>query len=254
MEQPLQMEQHARIVGSPGRQPLLAGLFRVVFPLLLAVGATGYLLRAAWPRPALTPAAVGFLLLLLAAALAAVVPFSRRRLQAFMKGARGEEWVARLLAFLPAGFTVYHGLRPPDAEGLPAGADLDHVVVGPNGVSLVETKHWSGRIGVEDGRILVNGTVPQRPPLEQVMASAGTLREALRRACGAPVEVQPIVCFAAGAVSGEPVGVSGVIVCRDRVLLDAVRREREATLEPALRGKVEAFLDTLLAAEGTREP
>ena len=60
-----QSRRHARVFGSPGLQPRLAGLLRVAWPLLLVSLAAGYLLRAALPLPALGVVTAGFLFLVL---------------------------------------------------------------------------------------------------------------------------------------------------------------------------------------------
>ena len=69
-------------------------------------------------------------------------------------GSDGEEQVARQLAKLPDGWHVFHSL--------PAGSrasDIDHVVVGPGGVFIMNTKHHPGAtIWVDGDTFLVNGT------------------------------------------------------------------------------------------------
>jgi Nuclease-related domain len=69
----------------------------------------------------------------------------------FLKGATGEQIVARKIDDLPDGFCVIHDLATPFGN-------LDHVVVGPTGVFVLETKNWKGVIE-PDGRggILHNG-------------------------------------------------------------------------------------------------
>lgn len=222
----------ARTYGSPGQRARLAGLARVAWPFFVAAAATGYLIRAALPSPHLSASAAGLGLILLGVALAVVTRFLRARLDAFIKGARGEEWVARELTFLPAGYQVFHGLVVPGRDGdLPEG-DVDHVVVGPTGVYVVETKNWSGRITVEQGRIRYDGKDPDRPPLDQVRQRAETLRRALTGELGSDVEVASILCFANNTLDGKTQGVGGVIVCNARylpaVIEDSIERPMDA--------------------------
>jgi hypothetical protein len=74
--------------------------------------------------------------------------------QSLRAGSDGEEQVARQLAKLPDGWRVFNSL--------PAGSrasDVDHVVVGPGGVFIMNTKHHPGATIWVDGDIfLVNGT------------------------------------------------------------------------------------------------
>jgi hypothetical protein len=188
--------QYARVFGSPGEGARLAGLARVVWPVFAGTLLAGYLLRAALPVPPLSATLAGVLLLLLAGGLALAAYFSRPRLAAFIKGAKGEEWVARELALLPADYTVFNGLASRQGVLRPQAGDYDHVVVGPTGVLLIETKNWSARVNVQDGRVLYNGRVPTRSPLDQVKRGAHSLEGRLRDGCGCDARVTPIVCFA----------------------------------------------------------
>ncbi|WP_313545901.1 nuclease-related domain-containing protein [Leifsonia aquatica] len=68
-------------------------------------------------------------------------------------GALGEREIGARLAHLPGGWRVFHALPIGNGE-----ADLDHLVVGPGGVFVVNTKHHRGaRVWVADRALLVNG-------------------------------------------------------------------------------------------------
>jgi hypothetical protein len=61
------------------------------------------------------------------------------------RGAEGERWTAKELAPLARyGWTVEHDLQRPRGN-------RDHVVHGPSGIYLIETKHLAGRVTVENG-------------------------------------------------------------------------------------------------------
>lgn len=63
------------------------------------------------------------------------------------RGADGEEGTAARLAALPNDqFTVFHDVRWPRRRY----ANFDHVVVGPDGVFVIDSKNWSGRIKVDE--------------------------------------------------------------------------------------------------------
>lgn len=198
--------------GSPGARARVHGLVRLVWPLLLLLPAGGYLVRATLPIPALPRAAAAGLLALVALILATQLKRSRSQLAAYMKGARGEEMVAHLLSFLPSDYRLFHGGDPQPGQHPP---DYDHVVVGPNGIFVIETKNWEGRIEAGDDRILCNGSEPSRPPLEQVKHAANQLRRILEPALNSetPPEITPVLCFAGAVPIGGTQGTNGVMLC-----------------------------------------
>ena len=95
---------------------------------------------------------------------------------AYERGAAGEEHTSRALAMLPAsGWFTLHDARWPGKRF----ANIDHVVVGPGGVFVIDSKAWTGRIEVRDGMLRQNGY--RREPAvaaaaEAAMAVAAQLR------------------------------------------------------------------------------
>ncbi len=232
----------AQVYGSPGEQPRWRGFVRVLLPLLSVVAVAAYVLGAALRWPPLPPAAAGAVLLGLAVALAVLVRASRAQLDAFVKGARGEERVARLLALLPQTYAVFHGLKIGDNAG-----DVDHVVVGPGGLFVIETKNWTGRVTVADGRILLDGREPDRAPLEQVRRAADHFRSVLREVGGPELPVQPVLCFVENATAPAPTGVGGVLVCASGVLCATIQEQTEGHLPPATQARIVTALRTHLS-------
>ena len=90
------------------------GILNAFWPLLVICLLLGYLIRAALPFPYLSLSQLGWALILLAV-IGVFAGDGGSRLSNYLKGAKGEEWVARELAFLPATFTVFNGIRVPDA-------------------------------------------------------------------------------------------------------------------------------------------
>jgi len=238
----------ARVDGSPGATPRLIGLFRTFWPLFLVFAAAGYVLRAALPAPALSRTAAGLLLLLLSALFAFLIVRSESRLKQYLKGARGEEDVARVLAFLPPSYRVFHGLTPPSHRLLERARDIDHVVVGPTGLFVIETKNWRGPVTVREGRILADGEEPDRPPLDQVRAAAKVLEREFVESLGVSFSVHPVLCFASGALRSEATGIAGVSVCNVRSLNDVLLDSVEEPLTRDLQVKVAEHLEQLMQA------
>ena len=131
------------------------GLLRAFWPLLFVCLVTGYLLRALLPSPELSLSHVGILFFLVAVVAGILLAWGDRRLGNFLKGAKGEEWVAHELSFLSAEYTVFNGL------GLGGGKQsFDHIVVGPSGVFVVETKTGRAPLSFE----MENSTPAERSP------------------------------------------------------------------------------------------
>ncbi|HEX5917724.1 MAG TPA: NERD domain-containing protein [Nocardioides sp.] len=102
------------------------------------------------------------------------------------QGAEGEVAVARALAALPEGWIVLHDLAWPGRQR----ANLDHVVVGPGGVFVVDAKNWSGRVEVRDQVLRQNGR--QR---EQTVVSAAEAAIALQGIVPPPAYCMGVLCF-----------------------------------------------------------
>jgi hypothetical protein len=79
---------------------------------------------------------------------------AQRRQAAWEAGAEGERRTAAVLAELATeGWQVLHDVHWP---GRPF-ANIDHIIVGPAGVLVIDSKNWSGRIDVRDGVLRQNG-------------------------------------------------------------------------------------------------
>lgn len=115
-------------------------------PFVGWVGLAGFFLGAVWrPEVLRGGAGVGGLLVAVAGLM-----WSRFHaagvLRRHERGAEGEERVGNVLERLPGGWRVFHGV--PGARG-----DVDHVLMGPPGLCVVETVRWNGRVEVREGRL-----------------------------------------------------------------------------------------------------
>ncbi len=243
------MASYARVSGRPGENARAMALFRALWPLFLVLFILGWLVRAAAPWPGLSRPVLVILFLFLAGGCAVFVALSRAALASLIKGAVGEEKVAQALAFLPAGWDVFHGVPSSVRSPLwPARFDLDHVVLGPAGVFVVETKNWTGSIQVRDNTVLFEGRPPSRPPLDQVRHSARELAARIEVACGARVTVHPVLCFAGTPPEyGDEQGMGGVIVCSVEALNRVLNGWNDDPVSGADRQKICAWLQGQMA-------
>ena len=109
----------------------------------------------------------------------------------WLTGARAERWTAKELTSLGQGW--YHFSNLPFLEGFGADqweVDIDHVVVGPYGVLVVESKYCSTHLDLGATRLEKR----LREAVRQVDENAGRVRALLHR--DAPeVPIRPVVVF-----------------------------------------------------------
>jgi Nuclease-related domain len=79
---------------------------------------------------------------------------------AWRRGAAGERRTTRLLDPLERqGWAVLHDLAVPGSR-----ANLDHLVIGPGGVFVIDSKHYRGRLQLDPSGQLWHGRYPSPPP------------------------------------------------------------------------------------------
>lgn len=165
---------------------------------------------------------------------------SRLRNQA-RQGLAAELMTAQqLLPLLEKGCLLYHDI--------PAGRfNLDHVVIGPNAVFVVETKSRMkppGK-GKEKSTVLFDGKGLQFPdhataaPVEQARHEARWLAEYLRNAAGEPVPVMGVVSLPGWFVSpGKDAYRSDVAVINPKMHGIFLDLRKGTPLSPSLRARV----------------
>lgn len=174
-----------------------------------------------------------------AAKLRRQLEYAERSERAWSAGAAGEARVAAILDTLQAqGWMVLHDVHWP---GRPK-ANLDHVLIGPGGVIVVDAKNWSGDVQLRNGVLRQNGYSREREVggvLQQGAAVAALLEPQHRR------YVQAWLCMAAQPVL-HGVTASGAQIQGIDTLRDAV-----AALPPVLDsntiGAIHHYLTNLLA-------
>jgi hypothetical protein len=122
--------------------------------------------------------------------------------RAWQRGAKGERHTARLLDRLGReGYVVFHDLALPDSP-----ANLDHVVVGPSGVFVIDSKQWTGEVQQSADGLVWHDHYRLDHPLATVRWQA----EALGRLLGVPVA--PLVCVHGAHIQGGGLRAQGVAV------------------------------------------
>jgi hypothetical protein len=141
------------------------------------------------------------------------------------QGIQGEIHVGHALETLrEKGFKVLH-----DIPG--AGWNIDHVIIGPKGIFMIETKTPSKRnsgskIKYDGTCVLVNGFSPDRDPLIQAKAAAKWLQDFIQRRANRKVQVRPVLIYPNWYIEGKSLG-RDVWVENDKTFLKLMESERE---------------------------
>jgi hypothetical protein len=114
-------------------------------------------------------------------------------IERWMDGAQGEKWTEKRLRPLERdGWIVAHDLEAKFGN-------VDHFIVGPGGVFLLDSKNWSGIVSIEDGIATV--TPPDNPDAAwswprlpgALKRASFKNKEAIEKLTGVRVFVQPVV-------------------------------------------------------------
>jgi Nuclease-related domain len=143
---------------------------------------------------------------------------------AWRRGVVGERRTARLLAPLERqGWAVLHDLAVPGSR-----ANLDHLVIGPGGVFVIDSKQYRGRLQLDPSGRLWHGRYPLGPTLRAVSFEADQAAQILP---DPGVAVVPIVAVHGARVPWGKVVVDGVPVVTARHL-PSMLRQLPAVLGP----------------------
>ena len=143
---------------------------------------------------------------------------------AWRRGAAGERRTARLLEPLERhGWVVLHDLAVPGSQ-----ANLDHLVIGPGGVFVIDSKQYRGRLQLDSAGRLWHGRYPLAPILHAVSFEADRAAQVLP---DPGVAVVPIVAVHGVQVPWGKVVTDGVPVVSGR-RLPSLLRELPPVLGP----------------------
>jgi Nuclease-related domain len=135
---------------------------------------------------------------------------------AWRRGAAGEQRTARLLGPLERqGWVVLHDLAVPGSP-----ANLDHLVIGPGGVFVVDSKQYRGRLQLDSSGRLWHGRYPLTPTLQAVSWEADQAAQVLP---DPGVAVVPIVAVHGVQIPWGKVVTHGVPVVSARRLPNMLR-------------------------------
>ena len=148
---------------------------------------------------------------------------------AMTRGATGEIIVGSKLADFPNDFCVINDLTTPFGN-------LDHVVVGPTGVFVLDSKNWRGIVSADGkGELLLNDQPTGKPFVRQFIGRVMGIREKVRAlAPGLDPFYQGVFVFTAAWVQAKW-GTTGSVNCitDDQLRAYIVEKDFGKKLKPA---------------------
>lgn len=128
-----------------------------------------------------------------------------------IQGAVAEEEIAELLNLLPDDYVIFSDFLCPFGN-------IDHIVVGPTGVFVIETKSHTGRITLsQDGKLMRNSECLEKDFFKQVLDQTFWLKEKVSDQNSKPF-INPVVVFSRAFVK-VPYTVKTVRVVNKKYLL-----------------------------------
>jgi hypothetical protein len=136
--------------------------------------------------------------------------------RAWQRGAKGEQRTARLLDHLDQdGYVVLHDLAVPGSP-----ANVDHLVIGPSGVFVIDSKQWTGQVHQSsDGLVWHN-----HYRLDRTLATVRWEAETLGRLLGIPAA--PLLCVHGAHVQGGGLHAQGVAMVPADLLRSALGQDQ----------------------------
>jgi hypothetical protein len=212
-------------LGSPGRSALAAYRRRRAEEL------TVWARTLAWRAPLVAAAGLAAQVLTIQAglphgglvglALAALVAWRLRfrpseQARTWQRGAHGERHTARLLDRLTRdGYVVFHDLAVPDSA-----ANVDHLVIGPSGVFVIDSKQWTGSVQQgADGLVWHN-----HYPLDRTLETVRWEAEMLGRLLG--TRIHALLCVHGAHVQHGGLNAQGVAIVPPHLLRSALGDDR----------------------------
>ncbi len=171
--------------------------------------------------------------------------FARRRAASFRQGAEGEVNTAEALAELSLhGWVVLHDRL------LPTGGNIDHLLVGPGGVVVVDSKSWTGAVTVNPQELRAGGR-NKSAQVNSVVALAASVEQAIR-AEGHQAPVHSVVALTQEPPPAGPVRLlAGPLVAGVADVAAAVRMLPQAVRLAQIDALVAAILGAFPATDRT---
>jgi len=218
--------------GSSSLNRLLKQIFAALFLLLvfswICFVIANFVLRI---ESRTTILVIDVALLSIAYALIKYLNSKNKKFGMFKRGEDSEYLVRRILATLPTGYLCRY-----DLEDSKIG-NIDNVVVGPNGIFVVEVKSERGTIDFKNGKLIRVEYPLHSDFIFQVKNQVKWLQSELNAKIGKTIPIQPIIVFTHARMKfgKRPVDGTGVIVIGSRWLDEVIKEQKDIEIsEPTI--------------------
>lgn len=147
----------------------------------------------------------------------------------WLKGAKGEYRVHKELALLTDEFIIFHDFHPRGSDGKPVRWNVDHIIVGPSGVFVLDAKNY-GRARVPDAA----ASAHSKKNVHQTRRNAVDLKGLLKKWSRDELEgvfVVPVVVYTQENAHVDQLREGPVRVLPLRLLVGDVARHTESAID-----------------------
>lgn len=178
----------ARVLGASGRyvtaqvrEKRVKGVVMGLGSVAIAAAAAGFLFGRSLPGSKASPMVSFSITTALLVGVAGLFRWCLRQVDSLendrahmQRGADGEDTVAQILTRFPNDFHVVHDITTPFGN-------LDHVVIGPTGVFVLDAKNWRGVVSPDGkGELLVNGKPTSKPEIRRFVGRMMSVRDKVK--------------------------------------------------------------------------
>ena len=140
----------------------------------------------------------------------------------YRRGADGEFRVGNALGLFPDEYNIINDLKTDFGN-------IDHVVVGPSGVYVLDSKNWRGIITAdENGEILVNGKPINKPEVKILTSRVMNIKEKVKTLCGLDPYIKGVLVFPSAHVDAKWGTTKAVHCIRDEQLYDYIVENKKS--------------------------
>jgi nuclease-like protein len=145
-----------------------------------------------------------------------------RERMSWRKGALGESHTAETLKSLPDGYVLINDVTKKLGN-------IDHVVIGPTGVYVIDVKNWNGTIKADgEGELLWNGRAPGKPAIRNMLRAVMDFQNKIKALTENEYFVRGLIVFPIAYVDADFGSTRQIHCLRNERLVDYIQNKKFA--------------------------